>query len=63
MTENYIEEFDAYLHHGLSYVPQFTPQSIGSPGKIQILETILDHVDQKRDQIRICTCEELLNQA
>lgn len=63
VTENYIEKFDAYLHYGLTYVPQFTPQSIGSPGKIQILETILDHVDRNRDQIRICTCEELLNQA
>lgn len=60
VTENYIEEFDAYLHYGLTYVPQFTPQSIGSPGKIQILEKILEHVDCHRDQIRICTCEELL---
>ena len=60
VTENYIEEFDAYLHYGLTYVPQFTPQSIGSPGKIQILEKILDHMEKYRDQIRICTCEELL---
>ena len=60
VTENYIEEFDAYLHYGLTYVPQFTPQSIGSPGKIQILEKVLDHVDKYRDEIQICTCEELL---
>ncbi|MDO4555157.1 MAG: polysaccharide deacetylase family protein [Lachnospiraceae bacterium] len=60
VTENYIEEFDAYLHYGLTYVPQFTPQSIGSPGKIQILEKILAHVDQYRDEIEIRTCGELL---
>lgn len=59
VTENYIEEFDAYLYYGLTYVPQFTPQSIGSPGKIQILEKILEHTEKYRDQIRICTCEEL----
>lgn len=59
VTENYIEEFDAYLYYGLTYVPQFTPQSIGSPGKIQILEKILEHVEPYRDQIRICTCEEI----
>lgn len=61
VTENYIEEFDAYLHYGLTYVPQFTPQSIGSPGKIQILEKILNYIEQYRDRIRICTCEELVS--
>ena len=60
VTENYIEEFDAYRHYGITYVPQFTPQSIGSPGKIQILEKILEHVEQYCDEIRICTCAELL---
>lgn len=59
VKENYIEEFDAYHYYGLTYVAQFTPQSIGSPGKIQILEQILDHVDQVRDEIRILTCKEL----
>ena len=61
VTDNYIREFDAYMHYGLTYVPQFTPQSIGSPGKIQILEQILQHITPYRDQIRICTCEDLLN--
>lgn len=61
VTENYIGEFDGYLQYGLTYVPQFTPQTIGSPGKIQILERILDYVDEHRDEIRICKCEELLD--
>ncbi|MCI5944809.1 MAG: polysaccharide deacetylase family protein [Eubacterium sp.] len=59
VTENYVEEFDAYLHYGLTYVAQFTPQSIGSPGKIQILEKILEHMEAERENIRILTGEEL----
>ncbi len=59
VEENYIEEMDAYLHYGLTYVPQFTPQSIGSPGKIQILEHILEHLDTLRDQVELYTCREL----
>ena len=54
-----MEEFDAYLHYGLTYVAQFTPQSIGSPGKIQILEKILEHMEAERENIRILTGEEL----
>lgn len=59
VEENYIEEMDAYLHYGLTYVPQFTPQSIGSPGKIQILEHILEHFETIRDSVNLFTCKEL----
>jgi peptidoglycan/xylan/chitin deacetylase (PgdA/CDA1 family) len=59
VEENYIEEMDAYLHYGLTYVPQFTPQSIGSPGKIQILEHIMDHMETIRDQVNLVTCKAL----
>lgn len=61
VMENYIQEFDAYLAYGLAYVAQFTPQSIGSPGKIQILEKILEHIC-KQDKVWIGTCEMLVNQ-
>lgn len=57
VAENYILEFDAYRHYGLCYMAQFTPQSIGSPGKIQILEKILKHI-REFDDIWIGTCEE-----
>lgn len=60
VTENYIEEFDAYLHYGLTFVPQFTPQSIGSPGKIQIMERILNHIDEHREVAHLCLCRELV---
>lgn len=59
VTENYIEEFDAYHKLGLAYVAQFTPQTIGSPGKIQILEQVLAHIRQY-DKVWIGTCEELV---
>lgn len=59
VEENYIEEMDAYLHYGITYVPQFTPQSIGSPGKIQILEHVLEHFDEIREQANLVTCGEL----
>lgn len=58
VTENYTEEFDAYLYYGLCYMAQFTPQSIGSPGKIQILEKVLSHITKHKD-IWIGTCDEL----
>lgn len=59
VKENYILEFDAYRQYGLAYMAQFTPQSIGSPGKIQILEKILEHIT-KFDDVWIGTCEYLV---
>lgn len=59
VEENYIQEMDAYLHYGLTYVPQFTPQSIGSPGKIQIMEHIMEHLERIRSQVKLVTCREL----
>lgn len=59
VEENYIEEMDAYLYYGLTYVPQFTPQTIGSPGKIQIMEHIMEHLETIRSQVNLVTCREL----
>ena len=59
VTENYIEEFDAYHQLGLAYVAQFTPQSIGSPGKIQIMEQVLDHICAQ-EQVWKGTCRDLV---
>lgn len=56
VEENYIEEMDAYLHYGLTYVAQFTPQSIGSPGKIQIMEHVMEHMEKNREKMEILTC-------
>lgn len=59
VEENYIEEMDAYLHYGLTYVAQFTPQSIGSPGKIRIMEHVMEHMEKIRGRMEIMTCAEL----
>lgn len=60
VEENYILEFDAYREAGLTYVAQFTPQSIGSPGKIAILEHVLGHITSAQDTW-VGTCAELIS--
>jgi peptidoglycan/xylan/chitin deacetylase (PgdA/CDA1 family) len=37
-------EFDAYHDLGLCFVIMFHPQTIGTPGRIQLLEQLLDHM-------------------
>ncbi len=58
VTKTYQHEFDGYYRYGLAYVAQFTPQSIGSPGKIKILEDVLAHITQA-SELWIGTCGEL----
>lgn len=60
VTRNYQREFDGYYHYGLAYVAQFTPQTIGSPGKIQILEDVLEHI-ARSENVWIGTCRDLVN--
>ncbi len=59
VEENFLEEFCAYRASGLLFVPQFTPQSIGSPGKITILRHLLEEI-RRHDDVLVCTCEELV---
>lgn len=58
VLDNYLKELEAHRHYGLLYVPQFTPQIIGSPGRIGILESILAHLSC-RENLWIGTCGEL----
>lgn len=58
VTKTYQHEFDGYYRYGLAYVAQFTPQSIGSPGKIKILEDVLAHITQA-EELWIGSCGEL----
>jgi peptidoglycan/xylan/chitin deacetylase (PgdA/CDA1 family) len=39
------DEFEAYNHYGLCYVPQFDPQTIGTPGRIALLEDLLKYIN------------------
>lgn len=59
VLENYLEEFNAYRHYGLCYVAQFTPQTIGSPGKILILEKVLEGIRRSGD-VWAGSCKQLL---
>ncbi|KIL39033.1 polysaccharide deacetylase [Gordoniibacillus kamchatkensis] len=38
------EEFKGYYKFGLHYVMQFDPQTIGTPGRIALLENLLSHM-------------------
>lgn len=58
VAENYMQEFDAYRAGGLLYVAQFTPQTIGSPGKIDILTQTLSHIRATGD-VWLGTCAQL----
>lgn len=42
-------EFDAYRKHGGLYVLTVEPQSIGKPGRISILDELLDHIGRCDD--------------
>ncbi len=51
-------EYAAYYHYGLCFVPQFDPQTIGTPGRIGILKETLGFI---RDLGRVwfCTGQEM----
>lgn len=44
VLQNWKDEFDGYHEYGLCYVLQLDPQTIGNPGRIGILEELLDHI-------------------
>ncbi len=60
VTKTYQREFDGYYQYGLAYVAQFTPQTIGSPGKIKILEDVLKYLT-RQENLWIGTCGDLLD--
>lgn len=51
-------EFDAYYELGLCYVIMFHPQTIGTPGRIQLLEELLSYM-KKKDGVWFATGAEL----
>lgn len=42
-------EFDAYYDLGLCFVMMFHPQTIGTPGRIALLEEFIDHIRSRGD--------------
>jgi peptidoglycan/xylan/chitin deacetylase (PgdA/CDA1 family) len=49
VLDNWIAEFDAYRQYGLCFVLQIRPEMIGTPGRIFILEKLLQHIQQFDD--------------
>lgn len=49
MLDNFAREFEGYYRFGLCCVFMFHPQIIGSPGKMLVLEKLLERVLQKGD--------------
>jgi len=47
--ENWIYEFDGYYRFGLCYVVMMHPQVIGKPGRIAMLERLLQHIKRHPD--------------
>ena len=46
---NWKDEFDGCREYGLCYVLQLDPAAIGAPGRIGLLEELLDHMRQTED--------------
>jgi peptidoglycan/xylan/chitin deacetylase (PgdA/CDA1 family) len=54
------DEFDGYYKYGLNYVIMLHPQTIGTPGRIPLLERLLEHIQSKPD-VWFCTGSEMAN--
>jgi len=52
------DEFDGYYEYGLNYVIMFHPQTIGTPGRIALLEQLLEHIKSKGN-VWFCTGSEM----
>ncbi len=55
----FIEEYKAYYYYGLCYVPQFDPQTIATPGRIDILRNLLEYI-RAQGQAWFCTGQEMV---
>lgn len=58
VLENWLNEYQGYRENGLSYVLQLDPQTIGTPGRIGLVEELLTEI-QKDKNVWFASCEEL----
>ena len=49
VAEDWITEFDAIVEFGRCFVLTLDPQSIGTAGRIGLLEEVLDHIAERPD--------------
>ncbi len=60
VLSNWKDEFDGCREYGLCYVLQLDPAAIGAPGRIGLLEELLDHIRQTED-VWFATGSEICN--
>ncbi|WP_303857797.1 polysaccharide deacetylase family protein [Aminicella lysinilytica] len=60
VLSNWEDEFDGCREYGLCYVLQLDPAAIGAPGRIGMLEDLLDHI-QQYDDVWFATGNEICN--
>lgn len=61
VLSNWKDEFDGYYEYGLCYVLQVDPQTIGNPGRIGLLEELLDYIETFPDVWFATGCEMVRN--
>jgi peptidoglycan/xylan/chitin deacetylase (PgdA/CDA1 family) len=49
VLDTWISEFDAYYDLGLCFVSMFHPQTIGTPGRIALLDELISHMRSRPD--------------
>lgn len=59
VLNNWKREFDGYYNEGLCYVLQLDPQTIGTPGRIGILEELLEYIFSKSNRPWFATGSEI----
>lgn len=60
VLSNWMDEFDGCREYGLCYVLQLDPATIGAPGRIGLLEELLEHMEQVED-VWFATGEDILD--
>lgn len=58
VLENWMNEYKGYHENGLCYVLQLDPQTIGTPGRIGLVEELFAHIKEDKD-VWWANCEEM----
>lgn len=58
VLSSWIDEYKAYYKYGLCYVAQFDPSTIGTPGRIKMLENLLEFI-KNRGRVYFATGSEM----
>jgi peptidoglycan/xylan/chitin deacetylase (PgdA/CDA1 family) len=60
VLKNWIEEYNGYYEQGLCYVLQLDPQTIGTPGRIPLVEELLEYIN-KLGHVWFATGSDIVN--